>query len=504
MEEFYILLSGRYSGMTQYELENSFKKGLLIDSRFLISDIVPSHGGMVVLRAQDTALDNFPILLKMFHTESDLSLEGLESFRSGLIATRHLSHPGIEAVYDVRKLNDQFIYTCTQDINGISLASFLNSYQDKQIPYNFAISFLLQMTNILKAAHDKAVLHRLINPENIVVRINDITYREVELEQTYLTNFGLERLIGDGLNLVRPEDMFDYDLAYMAPEQKQGQHIDVTADLYSLGMVTLALLLGRPIVGTGEIVASPAFNLTGSMSEIRSRHKNIPGWFLELVKKLCASNIEERFESTEELQLYIEKSTNKKSNTLFKNFSHKKNSPSILNPQRGLTQSKNRNLTSVLITGAIISVALIVLTKVGIIPNILSGASSSKAVILESQNELLQALRTGKDSEVFSLLKKGASPKIRDGAGTPLIVLAVELGHIDIAYTLLSNSPQIVDMQDSAGMTALHWAVKNNRADFVSLLNQFKANKDLPDNKGSTAKDLAVAMGNAEIVGLFK
>ena len=67
------------------------------------------------------------------------------------------------------------------------------------------------------------------------------------------------------------------------------------------------------------------------------------------------------------------------------------------------------------------------------------------------------------------------------------------------------NDLSIINFQDSAGFTALHYAVQDNKYDFVEKLLEAGANFELPDKYGNTALIRAVSSfrGDGRIIKLL-
>jgi len=80
----------------------------------------------------------------------------------------------------------------------------------------------------LDHAHDRAVVHRDVKPQNVLVT-------EDGEPRAKLMDFGVARL-ADGTALTAPGDVVG-TLAYMAPEQAEGRSAGPEADVYSLGLM---------------------------------------------------------------------------------------------------------------------------------------------------------------------------------------------------------------------------------------------------------------------------
>ncbi len=77
--------------------------------------------------------------------------------------------------------------------------------------------------------------------------------------------------------------------------------------------------------------------------------------------------------------------------------------------------------------------------------------------------------------------------------GLRLIQLAQDTDDkLEEAFLLLGGNPEIVDVVDVNGWTALHHVANTNNIDFVRMLLNKNANWDLKNNEGKTARQIAV------------
>jgi len=102
------------------------------------------------------------------------------------------------------------------------------------------------------------------------------------------------------------------------------------------------------------------------------------------------------------------------------------------------------------------------------------------------------------------LLNAGANASFKDkkSGRTPLI-LSTLAGSTEAVVPFLEppNASQYVDLQDDSGYTALHWGVKLEHEDVVSLLvEKGNASLEIKDSEGRTALHYAVTAGNEDSV----
>ena len=132
------------------------------------------------------------------------------------------------------------------DIDGRSLDDILVA---GRLDVSGLPALALRLATTIAAVHRVGVMHRDVNPTNVVVRHAD--------GAPILIDFDLATTFAE----VRPDFTTADDiigrLPYMAPEQtgRTGHSVDRRADLYSLGATLYELAAGEPPFGHGEPVA---------------------------------------------------------------------------------------------------------------------------------------------------------------------------------------------------------------------------------------------------------
>lgn len=116
---------------------------------------------------------------------------------------------------------------------------------------------------------------------------------------------------------------------------------------------------------------------------------------------------------------------------------------------------------------------------------------------------LLLAAEHGHTEVAAALLEKGANPLKTDGQGRNALHLAAHNGNADLVKLLLEQKGMDVNGVDDFGRSALHHACLREKDDAAKILLAAGADADLYDKNGFTPLQLAVHMGNTDILPVF-
>ena len=188
------------------------------------------EGGMgVVYKAQDLNLDRFVALKFLPH---DLAVR--DSEKEHLVheakAAAALNNPNICTIYGIEEANDeQFIIM--EFVDGPSLRSKIAS---GPLPPSEAVKIARGVAEGLAAAHKKGIVHRDIKPENILLT-TDGTPK--------IADFGLAFPLQ--LMQAARSGLSGGSVAYMSPEQIQGDTVTHLSDIWSFGVMLFEMLSGK-------------------------------------------------------------------------------------------------------------------------------------------------------------------------------------------------------------------------------------------------------------------
>ena len=131
-----------------------------------------------------------------------------------------LDHPNIVRLLDFGHMDSIGWYIQMEYIDGITLDQFLETKPSTAIRRKL----LSQLLDALSFLHERQIIHRDIKPSNILVTRNGATVK--------LIDFGVSDT-DDYVTFKQPAG----SMAYIAPEQLNGETIDNRADIYAVGRI---------------------------------------------------------------------------------------------------------------------------------------------------------------------------------------------------------------------------------------------------------------------------
>lgn len=209
----------------------------VIGGRYRIKRYLGGKKGIYTYQAENLRRHyQSPCVIKeiKLHESDPISVQTAERrFANELAVLERLSyHSQIPQLWDHFEENEAF-YLVEEYIAGESLAKRLQ--RDRSLEEERTIELLKSALEVLAFIHQHRVLHRDINPSNLMIRSSD--------EKVVLVNFGVLKEIAQ-----LPTTRVDYTQpvgteAYMPPEQIAGRPT-FSSDIYALGLTVIEALTG--------------------------------------------------------------------------------------------------------------------------------------------------------------------------------------------------------------------------------------------------------------------
>jgi serine/threonine protein kinase/dienelactone hydrolase len=267
--------------ITRPSTPENFLAGSILKEKYRILERIGSGGMGVVYKAEDLRLKRL-VALKFLSSLLDGS-DAHQRFVLEAQAASELDHPNICTVYELDETETGQMYIAMAYYPGESLKEKI-----KQGPLAIedSLQIAIQLTEGLGNAHQHGVVHRDIKPANILI---------TEGGTAKIVDFGLARLARTA-HITKPGTTMG-TLAYMSPDQIQGNEVDHRTDIWSLGVVMFEMLTGRlPFKGKEE--ASLVYSIVHEQPEpIRKFNPDVPPDLERIVMRTLEKKPESRYSS---------------------------------------------------------------------------------------------------------------------------------------------------------------------------------------------------------------
>jgi len=255
-------------------------------------------GGMgVVYRAVDTRLRR-PVAVKVLKDAVHLPAHAVERFTREAQTASALNHPNICTVYDVGA-DPPFI--AMELLEGETLHQRLAR---ERLDLAAWMSIGLAIADALAAAHLRGIVHRDIKPANIF-----LTARGPKILDFGLAKPESTASLGASGEATRPPEALLTDsgatvgtIAYMAPEQLTGSHVDARSDLFSVGLVLYEMATGRPAFTGKTSAAISGAILYEAPIPPRQLRPNLPIHAEDIILKALEKDRDDRYQTAGDLR----------------------------------------------------------------------------------------------------------------------------------------------------------------------------------------------------------
>lgn len=249
-------------------------------------DLLGQGGYGVVYRARQEAVLRevaIKIILPKYANQPDF----IRRFESEAQVVARLEHPHIVPLYDYWREPDS---TCLvmRYLRGGSLRDLIE--RQGKLQTDVAAKIMDQIGSALTFAHRNGVVHRDVNPGNILLD---------EDGNAYLSDFGIAK--EEGADDGTPDGAIVGTMAYLAPEQIRGAEADRQSDVYALGITLYEMLSGLRPFADLTLATLVYKHLNEPLPLLDHNALNLPPAFNSIIQRATAKEPTERFEDALEL-----------------------------------------------------------------------------------------------------------------------------------------------------------------------------------------------------------
>ncbi len=216
----------------------SLSPGTLFGGRYRIVRCIAEGGMGAVYEVVHIETEGHHAL-KIMHAHHFKSEELRERFRREARVTAKIKSDYIIQISDAGiDQNTQMPFMVMELLHGEELGDILE--KKGRLHPNLALGCLRQVASALDKTHAANIVHRDLKPENLF-----LTHREDGSPQIKILDFGIAKIVEASMAGKGTQSLGTP--VYMAPEQvNPAIQLTGAADIYALGMVAFALLVGLP------------------------------------------------------------------------------------------------------------------------------------------------------------------------------------------------------------------------------------------------------------------
>jgi PAS domain S-box-containing protein len=235
--------------------------------------------------------DGLAIIIKILKQDYPSSQE-LIRYRQEYQITHSLNLEGAIKAYS-QQVYQRTLVILLEDFGGESLERWMQ--QDAEafspMPLPVFLRLAIDLTKILGSIHAANIVHKNINPGNIVFN----RYTGV----VKIIDFGIATQFSRTNPTFKSPHLLEGTLAYLSPEQtgRMNRWLDYRTDFYSLGVTFYQLLTGHLPFPTMDILELVHCHIAKQPVPPHELNAAIPKPVSDIVLKLMAKNVEERYQS---------------------------------------------------------------------------------------------------------------------------------------------------------------------------------------------------------------
>ncbi len=256
--------------------------------QYLIMEKIGAGSMARVYKAYQPSISRH-VAIKILSPEFAAEANFVRRFENEAKAVAALDHPHILPIYDFGS-QDDVIYMVMRLVEAGSLADLMK--QPQVLANERIVKIISDIASALNYAHSKGIIHRNVNPNNILIDHHD---------EALLTDFGLAKVTQRYKARVTETGTIAETVNYMSPERLTDKRIGGQSDIYSLGVVLYELLTGQLPFQAKTPMATAIKHVKDPIPSLREINPNIPVALEQIVFKAMAKWSNQRYRTANEM-----------------------------------------------------------------------------------------------------------------------------------------------------------------------------------------------------------
>ncbi|MFN6487489.1 MULTISPECIES: AAA family ATPase [unclassified Nostoc] len=235
--------------------------------------------------------DGVGVVVKMLKLDYP-SPQELTRYRQEYKITRSLKLEGVIKAYSQQDYQRTLVILL-EDFGGESLEQWMHKRPDIfcPMPLSQFLSLAIAVCDILGRIHAANIIHKDINPGNIVFNLDTGVVKIID--------FGIATQFNRTNPTFKNPYILEGTLAYLSPEQtgRMNRWLDYRTDFYSLGVTFYELLTGHLPFFTTDILELVHCHIAKQPPSPHEINTKIPKPVSDIILKLMAKNAEDRYQN---------------------------------------------------------------------------------------------------------------------------------------------------------------------------------------------------------------
>ncbi|MHC5779390.1 ATP-binding protein, partial [Nostoc sp.] len=236
--------------------------------------------------------DGVALIVKMLKLDYP-SPQELTRYRQEYKIIRSLTVEGVVKAYSQQDYQRTLVIIL-EDFGGESLEQWMHKRPNIfcPMPLSTFLGLAIAISDILGKIHAANVIHKDINPGNIVLNLDTGVVKIID--------FGIATQFNRTNPTFKSPHVLEGTLAYLSPEQtgRMNRLLDYRTDFYSLGVTFYELLTGHLPFSTTDILELVHCHIAKQPVPPHELNAAIPKAVSDIILKLMAKNAEDRYQST--------------------------------------------------------------------------------------------------------------------------------------------------------------------------------------------------------------
>jgi len=251
-------------------------------------------GHFITYKAWDNAGGKL-VSLKVL-PEEKASVDQILQLRHEYEILRRLKHPRIPLVFDLQNTEQHYVLV-REYKDGILLRDWIRR---GEAGLGIKLKIALEILRILDHLHQNGIIHKNLNPYNLLISPNTL--------EVTLVNFGQSSILSSESQDFVPIALLQENLTYCAPEQtgRVKRRIDYRTDFYGLGNTLYELFSGQPPFHSRDPLELVHAQLAKVPTPPHVICPDLPEVLSGILTKLIAKNPADRYQSIAGLQHDLE------------------------------------------------------------------------------------------------------------------------------------------------------------------------------------------------------